>query len=189
MAQTVTPTGRRGRTTWVLVGAAAVTVAVGAAVALAVFDGRGPGNADRAAEPSATLIAAPETSNPEASRADAGTPTRTPATGPIEITWSEQPFEGFVEAVTVDQDRFVAVGSTDDGLAAWTSDDADAWERHGVPNPYPEYEGMTGVGPSMGPLARLEDTLFSLGTVIARTDARWPVGWRSADGATWEAIE
>jgi hypothetical protein len=44
-------------------------------------------------------------------------------------------------------------------------------------------------GISMGSTTRLGDTLFSVGTFWGPNDFYRPVGWRSADGTTWEFIE
>jgi len=147
--------------------------------------------------------ASPEggTSAPPPSPIVGGEPAATPATtsGP-RITWSEQPFEGHVYAVTVDGDQFVAVGATVDGPAAWTSPDGVTWEPHAVPQPsfLDEYRESINPGADpalfanvarMGPLARLGDTLFSFGTFGGDNDFIRPLGWRSADGTEWEYIE
>ena len=101
--------------------------------------------------------------------------------------------------MTVDGDQFVAVGSTANGPAAWTSVDGVTWEQHAVPQPsfLDEYRGnFPGADPAqflfmvgMGPLARLGDTLFSFGTFAGAIDFVRPLGWRSADGTEWEYIE
>jgi hypothetical protein len=41
----------------------------------------------------------------------------------------------------------------------------------------------------MGPLARLDDTLYSFGTFGGFIDFIRPLGWRSVDGTQWEYIE
>jgi hypothetical protein len=128
-----------------------------------------------------------------------GVPTATPSTARMpEISWSEHAFSGHVNAVAVDGARLVAVGATADGSdawtsTAWTSPDGVTWEPHAVPRSsvLQEYRGLGEPGAeSMGPLARLGDTLFSFGTFSAMDgDVAQPLGWRSADGTEWESIE
>jgi hypothetical protein len=144
------------------------------------------------------------TSAPPPSATIGETPSATPATARIpEISWSERGFEGQVHAVAVDGAQLVAVGATADGPTAWTSPDGVTWEPHGVPQPnyLDEYrEGQhydyPGEDPrlylnlaSMGPLARLGDTLFSFGTFAGDNDYYRPLGWHSADGTEWEFID
>jgi hypothetical protein len=139
--------------------------------------------------PTATLGAPPRTTPSTA-------PSATPATARNpKILWSEHPFDGQVNAVTVDGSQLVAVGRTADGsIAVWTSKDAMTWARHAVPQSRTLTEYQQGVlhdgSEGMGPLARLGDTLFSFGTFGAYDgDVVQPVGWRSADGTAWESIE
>jgi hypothetical protein len=123
--------------------------------------------------------------------------TPTAASGGPVITWSEQSFEGSVDAVTADSGQFVAVGKTAAGLAAWMSPDGVTWGLHPVPQPRPDQilpnfpgdqsQFLNLVG--MGPLARLGDTLYSFGTFGGFIDFIRPLGWRSADGTQWEFIE
>jgi len=128
-----------------------------------------------------------------------GSPSSTPtaASGGPRITWSEQSFEGWVNAVTVDSGQFVAVGKTAAGLAAWMSPDGVTWGLHPVPQPRPDQILPNFPGDQsqflgllfMGPLARLGDTLYSFGTFGGFIDFIRPLGWRSIDGMRWEFIE
>lgn len=112
-----------------------------------------------------------------------------------ELVWTTESFPGLVHAVIEDRGQLTAVGRDAEGLAAWTSDDGVTWVRHGVPDPT-FIEGMLDdfgpqlyAGTQMGPLTRLGDTLFSIGTFYGPNDFYRPVGWRSPDGASWEFIE
>jgi hypothetical protein len=144
--------------------------------------------------------ASPEagTSAPPPSATIGEAPSAIPSTTAMpEISWSEHAFDGQVNAVAVDGARLVAVGATAEGSdawtsAAWTSPDGVTWEQHAVPQSsvVDDYTGTNAGGESMGPLARLGDTLFSFGSFSAYDgDVVQPVGWRSADGTEWESIE
>ncbi len=139
------------------------------------------------------------TSPGQSATSTVGTSSSTPtaASGGPRITWSEQSFEGTINAVTTDSGQWVAVGRTDDELAAWTSPDGVTWERHPVPQPRPDQILPNFPGDeasflnlmAMGPLARLGDTLYSIGTFGNFIDFVRPLGWRSVDGTRWEFIE
>ncbi len=146
-----------------------------------------PGLGSVEASPSASA-AEPTPSEPE--------PTSTPL--PIELTWTSEEFPGYAAALGTDRGKLVAVGrdrDDRDGLAAWTSGNGTDWERHRVPDPTFIADIIDDFGPQiyqgtrMGPLTRLGDTLFSIGTFQGFNDFYRPVGWRSADGASWEFIE
>ncbi len=121
------------------------------------------------------------------------------ASAPADLTWTREGFPGQVDAVGVDDGRFVAVGRDEVGLAAWTSPDGIKWERHHVPDPsfvdYPPYEAEPDSlpnppsGSGMGPIFRLGDTLFSFGIFSGFNDFYRPIAWRSPDGETWEFVE
>ena len=149
--------------------------------------------------------AAPSTS--ATAQASAGTPSVAPsvhatvapsassiASAPT-ITWSEQPFDGDVHAASVDRGRFVAVGRVGQQLTAWTSEDAATWQASDVPDPTFVADAADVFGPgvyekaTMGPIARLGETLYSLGTYWGDNDFVRPVGWRLSDGGAWEYIE
>lgn len=174
----------------VAVGAVGGVVLLGVAVGLAigVFGPQPTGETD----PTPTAQPSPS-SHP--TDGPSGTPTAADA-GP-RITWSEQTFEGSVDAVTVDSGQWVAVGKTVEELAAWTSADGVTWELHPVPQPSadeitPNFPGDSNMFLSllgMGPMARLEETLYSLGRFCCFIDFGRPVGWRSVDGTQWEFIQ
>lgn len=111
------------------------------------------------------------------------------------MTWTEQRFEGDVHALGVDRGQFVAVGRVGQQLTAWTSADAGIWEASRVPDPSFVADAADVFGENvfeqaaMGPLVRLGDTLYSIGTFWGDNDGVRPVGWRLSDGGAWEYIE
>lgn len=118
-----------------------------------------------------------------------------PTPGPPSIVWTDQPFAEIVTAVAVDQGQFVAVGGTSAGLAAWTSSDGVAWAKHSVAAPTLQQLGLDPIfgnpqpDPAMmGRLARIGDTLISIGTFFGPIDFLRPLGWRSTDVMTWEFV-
>jgi hypothetical protein len=120
----------------------------------------------------------------------------TPTPGPPNIVWTDQSFAEIVTAVNVDQGQFVAVGGTSAGLASWTSSDGVAWVRHPVPAPSMQQLGLDPIfgNPTpdpamMGRMARIGDTLISIGTFFGPIDFLRPLGWRTTDVTTWEFIE
>ena len=96
--------------------------------------------------------------------------------------------------MVADGDRFVAVGSTNDGRSAWTSTDGRSWERHVVPPP--SEEDCDAAQPvclvrtaSLGAMVRLHDTLYSFGNTEFFNDYIRAVGWRWTDGQDWQVIQ
>jgi hypothetical protein len=130
--------------------------------------------------PSAPGSSAPTVNSPTASA--------TPAAP--DISWSEQTFEDAATAVVADRGTFVAVSNR----SAWTSSDGRTWTRQDVPDPAPNdceepddpvcFPNTAG----MGQLARLGDTLYSIGVTESFNDYLRPVGWRLTDGEAWQAI-
>jgi hypothetical protein len=119
----------------------------------------------------------------------ASAPAPTIVTGPPEISWSEVPVDGFFADVIGEGSRFVAVGVGSDGTAAWTSVDGQTWEEEPVPDfPVVEPEPGVSVDAVMGTLVRLDDTVYSFGTVYF-IDAPYFTGWRRTDGESWQRIE
>ena len=108
--------------------------------------------------------------------------------GPLTITWEEpEAFNGEPAELIVDGDTWVAVGwASERGPAAWTSSDGQTWLRAEVVDPQPD---DTFRGSGLGPTVRLGDSLLSFGTFIGCCDGRGVLGWRSADGTSWEVIE
>ena len=108
--------------------------------------------------------------------------------GPVTVAWEEPvPFDGQPAELFVDGDTWIAGGwASERGPAAWTSSDAQTWTRASVPDPQPD-EMFRGSG--LGPITRLGDSLLSFGTFIGCCDGRIVLGWRSADGSSWEVIE
>lgn len=115
-------------------------------------------------------------------------PAPTEAPGPLTVAWDEaRPFDGQPAELFVDGDTWIAAGwATERGPAAWTSSDGQTWARASVPDPQPD-DIFRGSG--LGPIARLGDSLLSFGTFIGCCDGRGVIGWRSADGTSWEVIE
>lgn len=110
--------------------------------------------------------------------------------------WTDQRLAATVTAVTADQGQFVAVGGTSTGLTAWTSADGTAWTAHPVPAPTSQQLSLDPVfgtwapDPAMmGRMARIGDTLISIGTFFGPIDFLRPLGWRTTDVMTWEFIE
>lgn len=123
------------------------------------------------------------------------TPSASPSEPNVELSWTAEPFDGQIHAVIEDGGQLVAVGRDEAGLASWTSTDGATWARHDVPDPtfikdlIDDFGVALYGGTRMGPMTRLGDTLFSFGTWYGPNDAYRPVGWRSADGTSWEFIE
>ena len=112
------------------------------------------------------------------------------------VSWAEQAFEQPIGSVVADRDRFVAVSSGAEERSAWTSNDGSSWERHSVPAP-----SEADCDPAepiclpfvrsahLGPMVRLDDTLYSLGATEFFNDVVRAVGWRWTDGQDWQVIE
>lgn len=147
-----------------------------------------------ACQPSGSSTPSPSVSDSgQSSPNPALTPPPTP--GPPNIVWTDQPFAEIVTAVNVDQGQFVAVGGTSAGLAAWTSSDGVAWAKFSVPAPTLQQLGLDPIfgNPTpdpamMGRMARIGDTLISLGTFFGPIDFLRPLGWRTTDVLTWEFV-
>ncbi|MGH2418566.1 MAG: hypothetical protein ACRDFY_09560, partial [Candidatus Limnocylindria bacterium] len=109
------------------------------------------------------------------------------AVAPI-ITWEEPAvFNGNPTEILADGDTWVAVGGVDPrGPGAWTSSDGQTWEPAEVVDPQPD---PMFPGSKLGPTVRFGDSLLSYGTFIGCCDGRGVLGWRSADGRSWEVIE
>ena len=104
------------------------------------------------------------------------------------ITWSEQEFDGRVVDAMGDRSQFVAVGSSTNGTAAWTSDDGVLWQEHEVPErSFGEIDEGVELTAGMGTLVRLGDTLYSFGG-MSFMDAVTGAGWRWTDGEAWQVI-
>lgn len=140
----------------------------------------------------------PSDANPSVVPSDAMSPTpnmSSPAPAIPSISWSERPFDGDVDAVSVDRGAFVAVGRVAQQLTSWTSQDAIVWQESAVPDPTFLDDAADTFGSTvfelsrMGSIARLGDTLFSFGTFSGYNDSVHPVGWRLSDGGAWEYIE
>lgn len=108
------------------------------------------------------------------------------------IAWSEADFDTLIGAVTADHGRFVAVSGDPPMRMAWTSEDGTDWAEHSVPEPTGCNELPDGTcierTAGMGPLARLGDTIYSIGTTVGFNDFLKPIGWRWTDGEAWQAI-
>ena len=93
------------------------------------------------------------------------------------LTWTQQaePAEpnAVVNDITAFGDRFVAVGTTPSGPAAWSSADGSAWERVDLPSAF-GVRGATSV-------ALVSDGLLAVGD-----GADHAAAWRSSDGQHWE---
>lgn len=172
----------RGMRTYVVAGLTVIILTSCSGEAASPSVPPSPTPQDPAVSPRATPSLPPSEPSATSSTAPVGG-------GDLRITWSEQPFEADVAAVAVDGERLIAVGRDADGLAAWVSSDGVSWERHVVPDPGSLDTLGDSLGLSMGPIARLGDTLFSFGTFRGVTDYRRPLGWRSPDGIDWEYIE
>jgi hypothetical protein len=140
-----------------------------------------------APSPSEAPASAPE-ARASASVAQSASPEPTEAAGPPSIAWEEAaPFEGQPEELMLDGDTWIAVGwASERGPGAWTSLDALSWEPADVVDPMPD-DMFRGSG--LGPTVRLGDSLLSYGTFIGCCDGRGVLGWRSADGRSWDVIE
>jgi hypothetical protein len=166
-------------------GACLILIVALAACGDAASTGDAPSAASDTADTTAEASPSEETSaNPTASAE--GEPSAE-AQPPV-VTWEEPvPFDGQPVEIVADDETWVAVGwGAERGPAAWTSADAVTWMPAEVPDPHPDSEGQ---GAGLGPTVRLGDSLLSYGTFIGFGDGRGVLGWRSADGATWEMIE
>ena len=97
--------------------------------------------------------------------------------------------------MVADGDRFVVVGRDADGPVSWVSTGDGPWETVSVPVPTDVADENLGfppeaaaLGSGMGPLVRLDETLYSFGSFSFMDFVR-PVGWRWTDGGAWEYIE
>jgi hypothetical protein len=150
--------------------------------------GNGPeGRASGTATPSDTASEAPAPSETATAIASVAVEPSNAIGLPVLIWEQPEAFHGQPADVMVDGDTWVTVGwATERGPAAWTSSDARTWERSEVVDPVPD-DMFTGSG--LGPTIRLGDSLLSYGTFIGCCDGRGVLGWRSADGRSWEVIE
>lgn len=173
-------------------GAAVVALAIIAIVLFALSQRQDDGTAGQSASPSGSASSSPSQSVPASPSASAGAsalPEATEAAGPPTITWEDPtPFDdGHPTEIFADRDTWVAVGGgATRGPGAWTSSDGVAWDRAEVVDPQPD---PTFPGSKLGPTVRFGDSLLSYGTFIGCCDGRGVLGWRSADGRSWEAIE
>jgi hypothetical protein len=100
-----------------------------------------------------------------------------------------------VRAATTDGDRFVAVGLVgDEERKAWASTDGVTWDQHAVPAPSTAHCDEAEPicierSAQMGPMVRLQDTLYSFGATAFFNDYIKAVGWRWTDGYDWQVIE
>lgn len=123
------------------------------------------------------------------------TPASSIPSGPVGFGWTTVTLQAEIQALTADGNQFVAAGTSAGGQVAFTSPDGSAWTRMAVPPPTGLVDPSSGLPPNtgasysrMGPLVRLDTTLYSFGT-FSFMDAMRPVGWRWTDGATWEFIK
>jgi hypothetical protein len=184
-----TPTTRRFNPA-VGIGAMVVVLAVVAIVLFALLQRGDDGAVGQSSSPSASVSASPSQSEPATPSASASASTEpTEAAGPPTITWEEPVafVDGSPTDILADGDTWVAVGGVDPrGPGAWTSPDGQTWERAEVVDPMPD---PMFPGSKLGPTVRFGDSLLSYGTFIGCCDGRGVLGWRSADGRSWDVIE
>ena len=104
--------------------------------------------------------------DPVATTTDAASPST--STEAARLEWEDVPFDGTISEVMGDGSRFVAVGagSASEGSTAWTSDDGLDWERHAVPErSFGEIGDGQELRAGMGKLLRLDDTVYSFGSM------------------------
>lgn len=136
--------------------------------------------------PSATQTEPSESTAPTTEPSATAEPSE--AAGPPVIAWDEpEPFDGNPNAIFDDGGTWIVGGwATERGPGAWTSTDARTWTREAAVDPLPD---DLFIGAGLGPIIRLGDSLLSYGTFIGCCDGRGVVGWRSADGVSWEVLE
>ena len=164
-----------------------VTVAMALSLGLALVSCASTAESQSAAATEPALPSTePESSIKPTPRGSAPAPSE--PVGPITVAWAEpESFDGQPGELFVDGDTWIAGGrATERGPAAWTSGDGRTWTRATVPDPQPD-DLFPGAG--LGPITRLGDSLLSFGTFIGCCDGRGVIGWRSADGTSWESIE
>lgn len=172
-------------------------------VALLITACTGPvQSAEPSAEATGAQTPAPSvtTGNPTSTAsASALPPTPTPSQAPASaqsFTWSTAgtPLAGEIASVIGDGDRFVAAGINADGQVAFVSSDGLSWQQLPVPPPTGIIEPDSGLPPDyatraslMGPLVRLDDTLYSFGAFYFNDFFR-TTAWRWTDGQAWAYI-
>ena len=165
-------------------------ILIGGILAAAMAGCIADADASASAESSAVASGGPASASAEPSERPPASavpqPSETP--DPLTITWEEpEAFDGQPAELIVDGDTWVAAGwASDNGPAAWTSTDAQTWLRADVVDPQPTDKFR---GSGLGPTVRLGNSLLSFGTFIGCCDGRGVLGWRSADGTSWEVIE
>lgn len=137
------------------------------------------------------------TAEPTTAPSEAATPqpSEAPASA-VAFKWTtaSNPLPAEIQSVIADGNRFVAVGTDGSGQVAFTSTDGASWQQHTVPPPTGVVDPGAGLPPDvatrgsiMGPLVRLDDTLYSFG-VFCFNDFCRPTTWRLTDGQGWAFV-
>jgi len=140
--------------------------------------------------PSATV-------EPTTAPSEAATPQASEApTSAVAFTWTTapNPLPAEMQSVIADGNRFVAVGTDGSGQVAFTSTDGASWQQQTVPPPTGLVDPNDGLPADiearssvMGPLVRLDDTLYSFGSFCFLDQCR-PTAWRLTDGQGWAFV-